>query len=159
MSNVLARPTGGLPLLLAALLLAMLAGGCGDASGVGRTVPVSGKVNLLNEPVTAKTTVVLFKPDAARGNTSLFEPIGTVDGAGNYRLTTKGKKGAPPGWYRVVVTAREDAPPAHPTTPQNHRPVARSLLPARYGQAATSGLVIEVVDNPEPGAYDLMLTP
>ena len=159
MPNVPARPARGLPPLLAAVLVAMPAWGCGDGSGVGRTVPVSGKVMLNGDPVTARTALVLFKPDGSRGNTSPFEPAGTVDAEGHYTLTTQGKNGAPPGWYQVIVTAREEAPPAHPKTPQQHRPVVRSLLPAKYGQANTSGLSIEVVENPEPGAYDLKLSP
>jgi len=158
MSNVHARPARGLPRLLAVLLGAIPAGGCGDASDVGRTFPVSGKVIFDDRPLTARTTLVLFRPDASRGNTSPFEPAGTVDADGNYTLTTKGKQGAPPGWYQVVVTAIDETPPVHPKTPQNHRPVARSLLPARYGLADTSGLSIEVVENPAPGAYDLKLS-
>jgi hypothetical protein len=142
-----------------ALLGALAASGCGDASGVGRTVPVSGKLTLDDVPWTAKTTIVLFQPDGSRGNSSLFTPTGTVDAEGNYTMTTQAKKGAPPGWYNVVVTAREEAAPVHPKTPQQRRPVASSLLPARYGVAETSGLSIEVVESPGPGAYDLKLRP
>lgn len=143
--------------LIPALLLTIPALGCGDASDVGRTFPVSGKITFDNEPLTAKTTIVLFKPDASKGNTSTFEPSGTVDAEGNYKLATQGKNGAPPGWYQVVVTAREDAAPVHPQNPK-HRPVAKSLLPAKYGQPKTSGLAIEVVETPAPGAYDLKLS-
>lgn len=144
--------------LLSALAFAALAQGCGDDSGVGRTFPVSGKVTLDNQPVTAKTTIVLFKPDASKGNTSPFEPTGTVDAEGNYKLTTNGKSGAPPGWYKVIVTARDDAAPVHPNAPKQHRPVAKSLLPPKYGRPETTGLSIEVVENPAPGAYDLKLS-
>ena len=147
-----------LALLLFGLLSAALASGCGDASGVGPTFPVAGKVTFNNTPLTAKNTVILCKPDAARGNTSPFEPAGTVDADGNYVLTTRGKNGAPAGWYKVVVTAREDAEPVHPKGPQRHRPVSKSLLPVRYGQAQTTDLSIEVVEKPAPGAYDLKLS-
>jgi hypothetical protein len=158
MSNVPASLVRYLPLLLSGLLLAALAAGCGDASGVGPTFRVAGKVILNNTPFTAKNTVILFKPDAARGNASRFEPSGTVDADGNYSLTTKGKNGAPAGWYKVVVTAREEAEPVHPKGPQRHRPVSKSLLPARYGQAQTTDLAVEVVESPAAGAYDLKLT-
>jgi hypothetical protein len=131
--------------------------GCGDDSGVGPTIPVVGKVTIQNVPLSAKQTVVLFKPDASRGNTSSFEPTGTVDADGNYSVKTKGKNGAPPGWYTVVVTARDEASPVHPQNPQ-HRPSAKSLVPAKYGLEKTSGLSIEVVANPAPGAYDLKLS-
>jgi hypothetical protein len=158
MSNIPASTVPKFSLFRSALLLAILPVACGDTSGVGRTVPVSGKVILQDEPWTAKTTIVLFKPDTSRGNTSPFEPAGTVDAEGNYTLTTKGKNGAPPGWYKVIVTAREETAPVHPKTPKQHRPAARSLLPAKYGQAETSGLLIEVVESPVPGAYDLKLS-
>ncbi len=158
MSKVPARSIPRSRLFLTTLLLTIPALGCGDDSGVGKTVPVSGKVFLEDTPWTAKTTIVLFKPDTSKGNTSPFEPTGTVDAAGTYTLTTKGKNGAPPGWYKVIVTAREEAAPEHAKLPKQHRPVARSLLPAKYGQAETSGLSIEVVENPAPGAYDLKLS-
>jgi hypothetical protein len=112
-----------------------------------------------NEPLTAESTTILFEPDASKGNTSPFQPAGTVDEQGNYTLLTKGKAGAPLGWYRVVVTAVAE-PPEHPKLPgkKSTRPVAQSLLPAKYGQTKTSGLAIEVVERPAPGAYDLKLS-
>jgi hypothetical protein len=140
-----------------ALLFVFVACGCSDVSGVGKTVPVIGKITLDGQPLTAPSTMVLFKPDTGKGNTSPFEPVGTVDDQGNYVLVTKGKKGAPPGWYKVVVTATEGSP-VHQNSPSNHRPVAKSLVPAKYGQETTSGLSIEVVEKPAPNAYDLKLT-
>ncbi|HLN28335.1 MAG TPA: hypothetical protein VK395_11395 [Gemmataceae bacterium] len=142
---------------LTAWLLAFLASGCGGDAGVGKTFSVAGKVTINDVPLTAENTVVLFVPDASKGNTSPFEPAGTVDEDGKYTVTTKGKNGAPPGWYKVVVTATESAP-EHPKSPHGRRPVVRSLLPAKYGLAKTSDLALEVVENPVPGAYDLKLT-
>jgi hypothetical protein len=157
MSYLSAWPSSKIVLVLGALSLAIGASGCADSSGVGQTFAVSGKATLNDTPLTAKSTVIVFKPDASRGNTSSFEPTGTVDADGTYTLKTLGKIGAPPGWYKVVVTAREEAEPLHPKGPKQHRPVAKSLLPAKYGQAETSGLSIEVVEKPAPGAYDLKL--
>jgi hypothetical protein len=150
-------PLRGPSLFPAALLFVFLASGCGDASGVGKTLPVTGKVTLDDAPLTAASTIILFKPDDAKGNTSPFEPTGTVDDQGNYTLSTRGKKGAPPGWYKVIVTATE-ARPEQAMGPRHHHPTPRSLLPARYGQAATTPLAIEVVEQPASGAYDLKLT-
>ncbi len=158
MCNIHVRPARSLSLLLAALLGGIPASGCGDASGVGRTVPVAGKVTLNDAPFAAKTTILIFKPDSAKGNASPFEPTGTVDADGKYKLTTKGKDGAPPGWYKVAVTAREETAPEHPKGPKQHRPVSKSLLPAKYGRPETSGLSIEDVEDPSPGAYDLKLS-
>jgi hypothetical protein len=128
--------------------------GCGDDSGVGKTYPVAGKVTLDDEPLTAMSGTVLFKPDASKGNTSSFEPVGNLDEQGNYTLNTKGKKGAPPGWYKVIVTATGEMLPAK----GNVHPRPKSLVPAKYGQDKTTNLFIEVVDDPAAGAYDLKLT-
>jgi hypothetical protein len=145
-------------LVPALVLLSVLTAGCGDDSGVGKTLPVAGKVTLDDKPVTATSTIVLFKPDSAKGNTSTFEPTATVDSGGNYTLSTRGKRGAPPGWYKVTVTATELRSDAA-TDPHRHsRPSPRSLLPAKYGQAATTPLSIEVVESAASGAYDLKLT-
>jgi hypothetical protein len=140
--------------LVAILLTASLAGGCaGD--GVP-TLPVSGQVTLDGEPVTVEGTVVLFKPDSAKGNSSKLEPVGTVDADGRYALTTAGRRGAPAGWYKVVVAARAGQIEHPKGRPQ--RPLAVSLVPARYGSERTTPLAVEVVEQPTEGAYDLKLT-
>ena len=157
MSYISAWPASKIVFVFLGLSAAIAASGCADSSDVGRTVPVSGKATFENSPLTAKSTIIVFKPDASRGNTSPFEPTGTVDADGSYTLKTKGRSGAPPGWYKVIVTAREETDPTHPKSPQQRRPVAKSLLPAKYGQVETSGLSIEVVEKPAPGAYDLKL--
>jgi hypothetical protein len=147
----------GAPYTALPLFFVFLASGCFDSSGAVKTVPVAGKITLNDKSVTAASTIVLFKPDTGRGNTSLFEPAGSVDGAGNYQVSTKGKPGAPPGWYKVIVTATEPRRPEE-KGPKNHRPGPRSVLPARYGQAATTTVAIEVVERPAAGAYDVKLT-
>jgi hypothetical protein len=141
----------------AAFLSLLLVAGCGDDSGVGKTYLVRGKVTLDGQPLVAANATVLFMPDASRGNTSPFEPAGNVDDDGNYTLLTKGKSGAPPGWYKVIVTALNEAP-QHPKGSVRKRPVAHSLLSAKYGQAKTTDLSVEVVPNPAGDAYDLKLT-
>jgi len=154
MARVRARPGRGPLLSAAAVLVALLASGCGDDSGVGTVYPVHGKIFLNNEPFKASTTVIVFKPNASRGNKTAFDPAGKVDEDGNYTLLTKGRSGAPPGWYKVVVTAT-GAPGKGAT---KHRPLPLSLLPAKYGQAKTTPLEVEVVADPRDGAYDLKLT-
>lgn len=140
-----------------ACLVAVLAAGCSGDSGVGVTFPVAGKITIDNEPLTVRGTVVLFQPDASRGNTSPFDAVGTVDETGAYKLATKGKSGAAPGWYKVVVTATSSSA-EHAKSPHGSRPAPKSLLPAKYGLASTSDLSVEVVEEPAPGAYDLRLT-
>ncbi len=131
--------------------------GCGDSSGVGKTFPVSGRITFKDQPWVAETTMVLFKPDRSKGNQTPFEPVGVVDEQGIYAVTTKGKDGAPPGWYKVLVTAAGDYQ-EHPKA-KNRHPGPRSLLPAKYGQEKTSGLAVEVVEHPAANAYDLKLSP
>jgi hypothetical protein len=63
------------------------------------------------------------------------------------------KEGAPPGWYKVTVTAQE------PIDPQNPYAAPRNLISTKWSDVATSGLEIEVVGNPVAGAYDLKLAP
>jgi hypothetical protein len=94
---------------------------------------------------------VSFRPDAARGNTTRYEPAGQIDASGNYKLITAGKDGAPPGWYKVSVVAVEPIDPGDPYAPR------KSIVNRKYG-TPDSGLAVEVVAEPAPGAYDLKLT-
>jgi hypothetical protein len=139
------------------LLFPFLAFGCGDSSGVGKTYPVKGNITFKDQPWVTNTTIILFKPDRAKGNQSPFVPAGSVDEQGAYTITTKGKEGAPPGWYKVQVTATGEYE-EHPKS-KNRHPGPHSVLPPKYGQEATSDLAIEVVERPAPNAYDLKLTP
>jgi hypothetical protein len=119
--------------------------------------PVSGRISLDDESFTAATTAVHFKPDAARGNMSRLEPAGMVDGDGTYTLFTNGRRGSPPGWYKVVVTATSDVQIKQRAGSRPLRPAPQSLLPAKYGMPDSTPLVIEVVPSPTSGAYDLKL--
>lgn len=130
------------------LVLGLLGGlaGCGK-----ETTAVTGKVLLGNQPLTTGT--VIFHPDASKGNTSKHEPRAQIDKQGNYRLTTAGKEGAPRGWYKVSVTALKDPDKANPYAEPHW------LIDRKYGDAEKAGLPIEVVEKPQPGAYDLTLKP
>ena len=142
---------------LVPLFVLVLAVGCAG-SDIGRTYPVSGALTLNGEPLLAKTTTVLFKPDAARGNNSKHESNGIVDEAGRYQLTTQGRRGALAGWYKVVVTAY-DAPPEHRKSAKpGARSVVASLVPPKYGRVESTPLAVEVVAEPAAGAYDLKLS-
>jgi hypothetical protein len=97
--------------------------------------------------------MVSFWADASRGNHTELQPMSTIDAEGNYSLTTLGKEGAPPGWYKVVVVVSHVVP-----TPQGmEKRLGRPLIPARYGKVNTTELVVEVVETPAPGTYDLKL--
>lgn len=124
--------------------------GCGDNSGIGKTYPVVGKVSVDGKPVPAGT--LSFRPDKAKGNKNLHEPFGQIDASGNYKMFTLKKEGVPPGWYRVAVNASE------PVEVGNMSGAARWFANPKFATADMSGLSVEVVENPAPGAYDFKLT-
>jgi hypothetical protein len=137
--------------LCAVTLLAVVAG-CGADNG-DRLLPVAGKVALGDRPLTIG--VVSFRPDASKGNQSMHHPHGEINAEGRYELTTQGKKGAPPGWYKVLVFAdgntTDNNPPAHPLPPN-------WLMNVKYTAESTTDLFIEVVETPSAGAYDLTVS-
>jgi hypothetical protein len=123
--------------------------GCAKDSNGEKLLPVQGKVRYQGKPLTTGT--VIFVADTSKGNTTKHEPRGAIDDQGNYRVTTAGRPGAPPGWYKVAVIAHK------PPSPNAPYAVTESLLPKKYGDANTSGLAIEVRDKPADAAYDLVL--
>ena len=135
-------------LVAASGYLAVLAtSGCsGRSDGLS---PVSGKVSVEGKPL--KTGSVSFRPDASKGNQTLHHPTGDIDAEGNYLLYTIGKKGAPPGWYKVLVFADGNPSPAPGIPP-------RWLHHIRYTTEGTTDVLIEVVQNSPPGNYDLKLS-
>jgi hypothetical protein len=122
------------------------AAGCGKAPQE-KLVPVSGKVTVAGKPLT--TGSVTFLPNASRGNTSPHQPTSRIDAEGNFELTVPPeKKGAPLGWYKIVVFAYDNPQPGR----------LKSFIDTKYQQENATPLAIEVVENPEPGRYDLKLT-
>lgn len=136
--------TGGLATALVGLSI-----GCGKGSGGDKLYPVSGKVSYKAEPLT--TGAVILVADAAKGNATRHEPRGPIDDQGHFEISTAGKPGAPPGWYKVAVIANKPPNPSKPYA------VTGSLLPKKYGSASSSELAIEVTEKPADAAYDLIL--
>jgi hypothetical protein len=128
---------------------ALAAMGCGNAGGVGKAVPVSGKVLLDGKPLTGGQ--VTFNPDA--GNTSKLVPFGQIGADGSYTLSTTSVtetvKGAPPGKYKVTVST--DVPMMG--TGDVVKPAA---INPKYKNPAQTDLVVEVVESKTSG-YDLDL--
>jgi hypothetical protein len=142
--------TGALSVLAASVLL-WTASGCG--SGGETFYPVTGTVQLAGAPLTVGA--VSFRPDAARGNTSKHVPTGTIDAEGHFELYTVRRKGAPPGWYKVLVyadanTLQTGGIAIHPMPP-------RWMMHEKYIDEKTTDLSVEVVERPAAGAYDLQL--
>jgi len=147
-TSLLVRGLRARPAAAAALLgLFLLASGCG---GVGKCHPVSGKVSIDGKAVKGKGGTVLLKPDASKGNKSTFDALGTIDPEGSYTVATRGKAGAPPGWYKVVVNVVE---------PNSGEAFDTPLLLVRpdYLSPQKTPLAFEVVASPGEGAYDLDL--
>ena len=138
----------GYVVLLTAGALAALPAGCGQT----KLVPVSGRVTIDHKPLT--TGNVTFKPDKSKGNTFTGEPTGEINSSGEYTLTTNGKPGAPAGWYKVIVPANAAFDPSDPSKAK-----PKWLVNSRYLADSTTTLEKEVVATPQPGAYDLDLTP
>ena len=95
-----------------------------------RRAEVSGKVTVDGKPLNSKLITILFAPD--KGN-----PI----------MRTGATGGVPLGWYKVHFhwdskNAQGQPCPVHP----------------RFLEAGLTTLSLEVVANPQPGAYDLKFT-
>ena len=126
------------------------AAGCGERKD--HLLPVAGKVTLDGKPLAGGS--VSFRPDGSRGNATLHHPTGRIDPAGNFQLISGGRKGAPPGWYKVLVFAADRGEPR-----SGHHEPLRLLVPEKYTRERDTDLAVEVVPAPAPGAYDLRLAP
>lgn len=117
---------------------------------------------MVGDKLVKKGTVQL-RADQAKGNKTWEQPCGTIQSDGTYELTTNGKPGAPPGWYRVLVLADNfqvvDPPPSPvwPNYPEGFLP--KPLVNERYLYFQKTDVFIEVVADPEEDAYVLKLKP
>jgi hypothetical protein len=140
---------------LGAALLLGAAVGCQNATE--NFLPVAGKVTLEGKPLQVGT--VSFRADTSKGNKTMHVPNAEIDSQGNYELVTQGKKGAPPGWYKVVVFANAHDLVALSAPPTTARPAApKWMMHVKYTDPSTTPLAIEVVATPSAGAYDLNVT-
>jgi hypothetical protein len=130
---------------------ALVVGLTGCSSSEVRLTPVAGRVLVKGTPVARGT--VSFRPDAAKGNQSKFEPGAQIDSDGNYRLKTSGRDGAPLGWYRVILACAEPIDPKNPYAPPKY------LVNPKYATLETSDLAVEVVEGAPAGKYDLPVLP
>ena len=126
--------------VLAWFLIAAGVFGCARSEQAA-LVTVEGKVVFDGQPLTTGT--VIFRPNAARGNTSNEEPRGSIQPDGSYRLSTQSaEEGVAPGWYKVGVIAQKKFD---------------WITPTKYANPDTSGIAREVVENAAAGAYDIEL--
>lgn len=135
--------------LAAPLLAAAALAGCGDPGP--KLVPVQGTV-LLSDGKPLHYGTVTFHPDPAKGNDSKELPIGGVNPDGTFSLKCGVRDGAPPGWYKVGVSAAE---PVNQNNPYDPKWIAQP----RYQDPEKSGLTAEVVENPAAGRYEFKIDP
>jgi len=135
-------PQVALGALCALAALGLVIGCGGGASGpAAKLVPVSGKVTYKGQPLAkGRVSLMPVKP----GNTSTGD---IVDGA--FKLSTYQKDdGAPPGSYKVAVTAWEKEPTME-------SPKGVPAIPQKYFDAAKSGLTAEVGVQKTELTFDL----
>jgi hypothetical protein len=115
----------------------LAAAGCGP-----KVFPVSGTAMLDGKPLAG--FVVTFNPDVEKGQEARMDCSGRIGENGQYALRMddgfKNYKGVPPGWYKVTIWSPDDK---------------RIPVNKKYTSIKTTDLSLEVVANPQPGAYDL----
>ena len=139
-------------------LTAVLVAGCYSGPARPRTYPVSGTVTWKGKPVEAARAV--FVPAGKDGEAA----SGVTDALGQYRLTTYvAGDGAQPGEYRVKVSkydmkkATLDEKQKYMTFEEEQAiyseselptPPAKNLMPKKYDNPETSGIVHTVAKEP-----------
>jgi hypothetical protein len=115
--------------------------GCGGPNAAS----VSGTVTLDGQPLT--TGMVSFYPDGGSGAPA----TGQIDSGGRYSLSTGTDTGLSPGKYTAIVVATKEPPQPYDKTGAEIPPIP--ITPAKYGNANTSDLKVEV----KPGKNDVPL--
>ncbi len=121
--------------------------GCSSKEG-GDLIPVSGRIVLPDGPIAG--IGVSFWPDASKGNTTQHVPTGSTDAEGKYELRSGNQKGAPPGWYKVVLTPPSPEPVGGSMPKPTPPPFAN-----KYLDIASTDLQVEVKSGAAPETYDL----
>jgi hypothetical protein len=136
----------GFPFFFASLC-ALLALSCGKNSDVPDNVPVSGKVTVDGDPVTAgQVSYIPYDKEQKTGGMS----AGQIDSSGGYVIYTAGNSGAPPGRYKVTVTPS--------MVPSGDMKMPSIPFNPKYSDASKTPLIINVTAGAAAGTYDLKLT-
>ncbi len=117
--------------------LLILLAGCHDAPRT--TYLVTGKLTVRGQPA-AEADLRFY--DTSGEPPGMARPYARTDGNGRFTVSTYGMNdGAPAGEYRVSVSWKG---PLHGVSPDQGDALPE-LLPARYGDPATSGIQVRVV--------------
>jgi hypothetical protein len=129
----------------------ILTAGCGQ--GGQALVPVTGKVTVAGQPLSGgHVSLFPYTGQPVQGPTEGAGGLstGTIDSSGTYSISTDGRSGAPVGKYKVTV---------NPTMiPTGDGKMPQAPFNSKFSDAKKTTLIIEVVGNAAPGAYDLKLT-
>jgi hypothetical protein len=135
-----------------ALRTLALAGGLFALAGCGgvKMVPVSGKVMLGDQPLTAGR--VSLVPDRDKGNGASVACIGRINSQGGYDIVTatvRGEiqKGAMTGWYKVTILNSNE-----------FKEDVEGKINKKFMDERTTPLRVEVIENPPPGQYDFKVS-
>ena len=135
------------------VLLSLLAAGC-NSNSLPNLVPVSGTVLLDGKPMPQGT--IGFVP---------VDPTGEVASSpivnGKFQMvTTASSRGVVSGAYHIIISSHEPVALPDPSVPfqldpNNLPPPPKSLIPEKYGNPKTSGLVTTVAPNMPPLLFEL----
>ncbi|OWK43701.1 carboxypeptidase regulatory-like domain-containing protein [Fimbriiglobus ruber] len=123
--------------------LVVVSAGCGSSEG-GQAldmVPVSGNITVNGNPT--GNVELTFWPQA---DTKGQGGAGSTDSTGRYEVASpQGKKGLPPGKYKVVASRRlnPDGSPPDPKTPPIESN-ARETLPSKYSDKLKTELFLTI---------------
>lgn len=129
------------------VLIWLIASLVGCSKGHPPVAPVSGRVLYRGQPLAFGG--IMFQPEAGWPARGIIEPDGS------FKLSTYGlHDGAVLGTHRVRITCFESQRPGA-TSSNVEAPVGKPLIPAKYANIDTSGLVVEVRDSNEPVVFNL----
>ncbi len=125
------------PVLTLVALSYFILAGCSQPVSNPGGVSVSGVVTFEGKPL-AKGTITFVPETPGTGGTA----TGSISSSGYYSLgTAKAGDGAIPARYKVTVVSLD----SEATMDEKGKPIpAKSAIPAKFGNAATSGLTATV---------------
>jgi hypothetical protein len=136
--------------LVAGLVAAV---GCGKADVEAGYVGTGGTIQLDGQP--ASNTLVTYIPQGTTGGTG---GSGMTDSTGRYEIVSpQGKRGLPPGKYKVTVSRRlnpDGSPPPADEWPIESQ--ARETLPAKYSDKDKTELSINLAEG-DKRSFDFSL--
>ena len=144
------------------VLTLLLSVGCKDK--MGGTYPVTVKVTMDGTPLDG-ATILLSEASGSKSASGITD----ASGVASIKSTEGGWGGVFPGEYDVVIkkieTSTSSTPPPGTEVDRSAPPedqvysITRELLPAKYGNAKTSGLKVSHANKKESFEFDITMTP